>query len=142
LKFLKTINIPSNHQNVLKLKINIEEDFDELSTTELKKLQKKFKNISVLIFIAASNDTKFVIYWKSKEIRKFLRLKSFKDNFIENDKCVYEFVVEFLEGALRKGHLGKKSLTVHDNFSKEGVELKFRCQTLIGVVKKEESRLK
>lgn len=109
MKFLKTIKIPPNQQNILKLKINIEEDFNEISTTELKKLQKKFKNISILIFITALNDSKFVIYWKSKDIRKVLRLKSFKDNFIENDKCVYEFVAEFLEGTLKKGHLGKKS---------------------------------
>ena len=86
------------------LKIKIDQDFEELSTIDLKKLRKKFKNISTLIFIAASNDTKFVIYWKSKDIRKILR---FKDNLFENDKCVYEFVVDFLEGELIKGHLGR-----------------------------------
>lgn len=107
LKFIKTIKVPVNHQNVLQLKISIEQDFEELSTNDLKKLRKKFKNISILIFIAASNDSKFVIYWKSKDIRKILRLKSYNDNFFENDKYVYEFVVDFLEGVLTKGHLGK-----------------------------------
>ena len=107
LKFLKTINIPINHQNLLQIKLNIEQDFEDLNSIDLKKLRKKFKNISILIFIAASNDTKFVIYWKSKDIRKILRLKSYKDNFFENDKCVYNFVVEFLEGELTKGHLGR-----------------------------------
>ncbi|XP_070501248.1 uncharacterized protein [Chironomus tepperi] len=106
LKFLRTIKIPVNHQNILQLKINIEQDFEEPSSNDLKKLRKKFKNTSILILIAASNDSKFVIYWKSKDISKILRLKSYKDNFFENDKCVYNFIVDFLEGELQKGHLG------------------------------------
>lgn len=108
LKFLKAIKIPENHQNVLQIKINIEQDFEEPSTNDIKKLRKKFKNISVLIFIVSSNDRKFIIYWKSKDIRKILRLKSRNENYFENNKYVYEFVVNFLEGALTKGHLGKK----------------------------------
>ncbi|KAL7038127.1 hypothetical protein ACKWTF_009461 [Chironomus riparius] len=122
LKFLKSIKIPINLQNILQIKLNIEKDFKEFSSIDLKKLRKKFKNISILIFIAASNDTKFVIYWKSKGIRKILRLKSHKDNFFENDKCVYEFVVDFLEGTLTKGHLGINKNIWNNN---EEVELHF-----------------
>lgn len=55
------INDEITSKNVMKIKITIENDLSELSLVNQKKLQQKFKNKSVLIFIAAKDDSKFLI---------------------------------------------------------------------------------
>jgi len=89
------------------LKINTDENFDELSTINLKKLQQKFKNKSTVILIAANKGTRFHIYWKSKDSRKVLSLKPYNDCFSEADKDLCEFVADFLAGCLQNEHSGE-----------------------------------
>jgi hypothetical protein len=94
---------------VLNLKISIQETFDELSTTKLKELQKKFKDQSFVIFIVADNNTRFHIYWKPKDSRKVLSLKPYKDYFTESDKDLCEYVADFLLNCLQNDQSGKSS---------------------------------
>jgi len=91
------------------LKINIDQQFDELSTINLKKLQQKFKNQSFVIFVAANYGTRFHIYWKSKDSQKVLSLKPYNGCFSGTDKDLCEFVTDFLADSLIKGHSGNKN---------------------------------
>lgn len=93
--------------SVLSIKIITANDINELCSINLKKLQQKFKNKSIVIFVAAKDDQKFLIYWKSKDIRQVLFLSPYKDYFCENDKDVCEFAAEFLVTSLQNGHLGE-----------------------------------
>ena len=107
---LKLLNEPALNEafKVLKLKIIIDGNFTELSTINLKKLQQKFKNQSFVIFIAANNDTRFHIYWKSKDSQKVLSLKPYNDCFPEPDKDLCEFVSNSLASCLENGHTGEE----------------------------------
>jgi len=98
--------VPDQAFKVLKLKINIDEHFDELSTTNLAELQKKFKNKSVVLFVTANNGTRFHIYWKSKNCQQILSIKPYNDYFAETDKDLCEFAADFLADSLTKGHSG------------------------------------
>jgi len=101
------INDEITSKNVIKIKITVENDLSELSLVNQKKLLQKFKNKSVLIFIAAKDDSKFLIYWKSKDIKQLLSLKAYKEIFCRNDKDLCEYVADFLADLLKIGHLGE-----------------------------------
>ena len=98
---------PDQEYKVLKLSVNIQDVIDELSKINLKRLQQKFENQSVVIFITANNGTNFHIYWKSKDSQKVLSLKPYKSCFSETDKDLCEFVTDFLTKCLLNGHSGK-----------------------------------
>ena len=108
LDFLTDLNDQSSSSSVLKYKIRIDENFNEIETINLKKLQSKFVNQSVVLFIAANDETKFYIYWKSKDSQQVLSLKPHADYFSEADKDLCEFVANFLADSLQSGHLGMK----------------------------------
>ena len=74
----------------------------------MKTFERKFKFKSIVILVAANDGNEFRIYWKSKDIDKFLTLKSFN----QNDQFLYEYVAEFLAKSLRNGHLGE--FYIHD----------------------------
>jgi len=96
-----------NSNKVLKYKINIDNNFDELSKTDLTILETKFARQSFVLFITANNGTRFYIYWKSKDNSKILSLKPNNDYFCETDKDLCEFVADFLADSLNNGHSGK-----------------------------------
>ena len=106
---LKLLNEPAPDEafKVLKLKIIIGGTFEEFSTINLKKLQQKFKNQSFVIFIAANNETRFHIYWKSKDSRKVFSLKPYNDCFSETYRDLCEFVADFLAHCLENEHSGE-----------------------------------
>ncbi|CAG9797634.1 unnamed protein product [Chironomus riparius] len=107
LKELNAMNHQSSSGNILKLKFIVGTNFEELGLKYLKTLEQKFKFKSIVILIAANDGKEFHIYWKSKDIDKFLILKSFN----QNDQILYEYVAEFLSKSLNDGHLG-----THINF--------------------------
>lgn len=91
------------------IKIVTSKDTNELSTINLKKLQQKVKNKSIVIFVAQEGNKKYLIYWKSKDIRQVLFLSAYKESFGELDKCVCEFVADFLVHSLQNGYLGERN---------------------------------
>jgi len=104
---LNLLTQPSDQPNsseVLKYKIIIDENCEELSTTYLTKLETKFENQSFVLFVTANNGTRFRIYWKLKE--QILSLKPYNDYFAETDKDLCEFVADFLADSLTKEHSG------------------------------------
>ena len=103
--FLKESNY--NDENIVKLKLLIDDNFDEISMTNMKQLQYKFRNKSVVIFISIEDDERFLIYWKLKNTKQFLSLKPYKKSFFGNDKHLCEYVADFLVNSLENGSLGK-----------------------------------
>jgi hypothetical protein len=92
---------------VLTIKVFTTEEPNEFCSINLKKLQQKFKNKSIVIFVAQEDDRKFLIYWKSKDIRQILFLSSYRDSFNELDKSICEFAADFLVSSLQSGYLGE-----------------------------------
>ena len=113
----KISEIKFNTQScVLKIKVITTNDANELCSINVKKLQQKCKNKSIVIFVSAKDEQKFLIYWKSKDIRHVLFLSSYKENFSVNDKDVCEFAAEFLVNSLENEHLGKTILDLNSVF--------------------------
>ncbi|KAL7014726.1 hypothetical protein ACKWTF_016092 [Chironomus riparius] len=104
IKFL--LSIATLEKTILNLKITVKEDFKVISLLSLKKLNKKFKDQCIIIFVSTVNGNKFLIYWKSENIQQFLSLKPYGKSFSVTDGQLCEYVVEFLENVLRTGHLG------------------------------------
>lgn len=91
---------------MLKYKFNIKENFDKFQSEDLKKIQLKFVSRSIVIFITSNHETRYHIYWKSKDISEILFLKPYEYYFSENDKDLCEFVANFLANSLEDKHLG------------------------------------
>jgi len=106
IKTLKSIDA----SQVLMIKIVTSKDTNELSTINLKKLQQKVKNNSIVILIAQEDNLRYLIYWKSKDIRQILYLSAYKENFGVLDKCVCEFAADFLVHSLQNGYLGERDV--------------------------------
>jgi len=107
LTFLTEPNNQASSNEVLKYKINIDENYEELSTTDLTKLETRFANQSFVLFVTANNGTRFRIYWKSKDSPHILSLKPYNNYFVETDKDLCEFVADFLADSFTKGHSGR-----------------------------------
>jgi len=101
-----SINNQENSNFIFKFRIIIDEMFNELVPKSTRKLQQIFKKRSLVVYIASKENRKFLIYWKSKDIRQILSLKPYHDTLSEKDKHICEFAVEFLANSLRNGHLG------------------------------------
>ena len=93
-------------KSVLLVETSIEDNFGKFKPQDLTEINKKCKNKSIVLFLAFKNSSKFSIFWKSKELDHFLFLKPYTDEFTENDKKVYEFIVNVLADSLNCGHLG------------------------------------
>lgn len=93
--------------NILSIKLQIDEHFDEICSDELKSLSEKCKTKSIVILFTSKHSDKVHIHWKSKEIDNFLTLKHYGENYSKDDKKVYEFVAEFLTKSLSRGQLGE-----------------------------------
>lgn len=106
LNYLTELNDQTCSNKVQKYKIKIDENFDKFGIINLKKLQLKFVNQSVVLFIAANNETRFYIYWKSKDSQQLLSLKPVEEYFTETDRDLCEFIADFLADSLKNGHLG------------------------------------
>lgn len=106
IKTLKSIDT----SQVLMIKIVTSKDTNELSTINLKKLQQKVKNKSIVIFVAQEDKKKYFIYWKSKDFRQILFLNAYKESFGELDKDVCEFAADFLVHSLQNGYLGERKV--------------------------------
>lgn len=107
---LKELNA-TNHQipsgNIIKFKFVVEKNFEELRRKHLKTLEQKCKLKSIVILVAANDGKEFHIYWKSKDIDKFLTFKSFDDKSYKNDKNLFEYAAEYLVKSLKNGNLGE-----------------------------------
>ncbi|KAL7014918.1 hypothetical protein ACKWTF_016194 [Chironomus riparius] len=112
--------------SVLRIKIITANDTNELCSINVKKLQQKSKNKSIVIFVAAKDDKKFLIYWKSKDVRQVMFLSSYRDYFSEHDKDVCEFAAEFLVNSLQDGHLG-----INANFEISNIKGRVELHSLV-----------
>lgn len=95
--------------NVLSIKLQIDDNFEKLSSTELNSLSEKCRNKSIVILLTAKDSDTVYVYWKSKDIDNILILKHYSENYSQDDKKIYEFVAEFLTKSLSKGELGELS---------------------------------
>ncbi|XP_070505873.1 uncharacterized protein [Chironomus tepperi] len=96
-------------RSILLLKFRINGNFYKPNMKELVELNARCKKAAVVILIASKNEDDFLIYWKSREIDRLLKLKSYKENFGKQDKNLCEFTAEFLVESLFQGCLGLKS---------------------------------
>ena len=106
LKFLLSFSY-DNSSKVIFYKFVIDEYFKEIGENELREIKSKFKDKSVIIYLSAKINSMFSLYWKSKDINNFLAIKFHDDQFVEDDKHLYDFVADFMTQSLKDGHLGK-----------------------------------
>ena len=96
-----------NSSKVIFYKFVIDEYFKEIGENELREIKSKFKDKSVIIYLSAKINSMFSLYLKSKDINNFLAIKFHDDQFVEDDKHLYDFVADFMTQSLKAGHLGK-----------------------------------
>ena len=110
IEFFESTNVRSELQipeSVLLIQFQVDEDFGELTTTDLLKLIQICQGKAVVIYITSKNYDKFSIYWKSKDLQYFLMFKLY-DGILPNDeKKIYEFIADFVADSLSRGELGK-----------------------------------
>ncbi|KAL7050247.1 hypothetical protein ACKWTF_004010 [Chironomus riparius] len=96
-----------NNESVLVIRIRIENAFSAFDKVNLEKLSSRFVEKSVVIFLSSKRNNDFVIYWKSKDIKKFLFLDfySYEESSCKNEN-IFNFIVNFLAKSLSKGRLG------------------------------------
>lgn len=92
---------------VLYIQFQIEDEFGELTTTDLLKLSSKCSGKSVVIFIESKYGERRLIYWKSKNIQHFLIFADKSETSSYSDKKIHVFVADFLAESLSRGELGK-----------------------------------
>ncbi|XP_070494610.1 uncharacterized protein [Chironomus tepperi] len=92
--------------NILVLRFEVDEDFVKLNMREISDLASKCVEKSVIILLMSKQFRKFSIFWKSKDIKSLLALKTYKERLSEDYIELYEFVTVFLTSSLKKGHLG------------------------------------
>jgi len=93
-------------RSILFLKFKINGNTYKPSMHELKELNEKCRQTSVVILLSSKNEDDFLIYWKSREISHLLKLVSYKENFGKEDKNLCEFIAEFLVESIFQGNLG------------------------------------
>ena len=96
-----------NLESVLHIRFKIEHGFEDIDQQEIDNLGNKFSLKSLVVYLESSDNRKFFIFWKSKQIQHFLSLKPYCENTSKNDKKIYKFVADFLATSLKTGHLGK-----------------------------------
>jgi len=92
---------------VANLKFEIDENFTDLSSSQLYYLGVKCENKAVVVAISSKDGEKISIYWKSKELQHFLTFKSYNGMILRDYKELYYFIIKFLVNSLRNGHLGE-----------------------------------
>ena len=100
-------NVLKDSSKVLLFKLEIEDDRSNFNSTELNELANRCAGNSIVIFLATKDRKRFFIYWKSKEIQKFLMLKIYDECDFMYDLRHFEFITKFLTNSLRRGHLGE-----------------------------------
>jgi len=95
-----------NLESVLHIRFKIEHGFEDISQQEIDNLSSIFSKKSLVVFLESSDNKKFFIFWKSRQIQHFLTLKPYCENTSKNDKKIYKFVADFLATSLKTGHLG------------------------------------
>ena len=110
IEFFDSASVKSELQapeSVLFIQFQVEEDFGELTSTDLLKLTQISQEKSVVIYITSKNDDKFSIYWKLKNIQYFLMFKAYDGTSLNDEKKVCEFIADFVAKSLSKGELGE-----------------------------------
>ena len=96
-----------NNETVLLIRIRVENAFSAFDKANLEKLNNRFAAKSVVIFLASKRNNNFIIYWKSKDISKFLFLDFyFYEESSDKNENIFNFIVKFLTKSLSKGKLG------------------------------------
>ena len=96
-----------NNEIVLLIRIRVENAFSAFDKANLEKLNNRFADKSVVIFLASKRNNNFIIYWKSKDISKFLFLDFyFYEESSDKNENIFNFIVNFLTKSLSKGKLG------------------------------------
>jgi len=105
-----------NSQNILFLKIQIKENFGELTASNLDRLLECCGNKSIVIFFESKNSQKYSIFWKSKELGYFLIMKPFTETPSSNDEECFDFIADFLANSLKDVYLGTLKYYLHKFF--------------------------
>ncbi|KAL7014891.1 hypothetical protein ACKWTF_016175 [Chironomus riparius] len=92
--------------NIISIKLQINDNFNGFNSVELKSLSEKCANRSIVILLSSKISDKIYIYWKSKDIDYVLSLKHYGENYSQDDKKIYEFIADFLIKSLSRGELG------------------------------------
>jgi len=113
-KIIEVFDSPKIREEIQKLslnlllKIQVEGNFDQLNSNELKILSEKCKENSIVILVSSKNEEKFLLYWKAAEAENFLKFVPYNYANIENVKIFYEFLAEFIVKSLKNDHFGEK----------------------------------
>lgn len=92
---------------VLCVNFDFVESFEDLGFNEVNRLSYNCSDISAVISFWSANMEKFAIFWKSKDLRRFLVVTSRSNVPLdENDIHLFKFVNNFLAKSLRSGQLG------------------------------------
>jgi len=100
----------NDKKSVLMLKVEISENLNEISGSDLNELNHLSKGKSLVIILTSVSDFKCFIYWKLKDMQNFLAISHYKENFVWEDREVYLFIANFLGECLRRGEIGKKGM--------------------------------
>jgi len=96
-----------NLSDVFLVKFQLVDNFKDLSENDLKELSEKFKDKSIVIFLASNVIPKFSIHWKSNKHDNFLTLKPYTDIWSKDDEQIYDIATEMIVSSLWNGHLGE-----------------------------------
>ncbi|CAG9807112.1 unnamed protein product [Chironomus riparius] len=102
----KVVESVNQSKDILLLKFQTTDDFVDLSSTDLHKLNKVCSHKSAVIIFESKTDENFSIYWKSNEIEEFLILKINEKLDIKMDRMLHEFITDFLVKSIEINHLG------------------------------------
>lgn len=95
-----------NIEKVLLLNIELDGDLCESSCLHFKEFSKECSNKSLLISLKLTSHNKFIIYWKQRKSRDFLKLELNKESFADDYGLVHDHVVDFLTYCLSRGENG------------------------------------
>jgi len=101
------LNLLEDNNKVFLFKLEIQEAYSNLNSTELSKLTDKCRNNSVVILLSTEKGKRFFLYWKSSKIQHFLIFKPYNRLDIMHNILIFEFLATFFTNSLRRDHLGK-----------------------------------
>lgn len=96
-------------EEVLLLKIKVDDDFKAPSHEEVKKLIIKSINKPLVVFISSISQKLATIFWTGPEAQKIYVYKPFNEVPEEADEKFQEFIAKFLAEALKGGGNGEEN---------------------------------
>jgi len=119
IEFFNTAKITDELKNedVLFIKFLIDEDFGELTGSDLSNLANYCSGKSIVILLESKEGHRFSIYWKSNKIPFFLIFKPYDETMSIKDREIYDFIADYLTTCLKLGHLGELDIWNLESFT-------------------------